>query len=83
MPFDHDFDSNFFSLLKKGRRREGEWITKIVIKSHAFLLDRDPHAIIVVIIDIKKGNLEKYIIYLLMKNKLFFILNEKSDKLIN
>ena len=29
----------FFSLLKKEGRRKDEWIAKIVIKSHAFLLD--------------------------------------------
>ena len=39
----HDFGysfSLFTSLLKKEGRRKGEWIAKIVIKSHAFLLDR-------------------------------------------
>ena len=33
MTIDHDFD-----LEKKGRRK-GEWIAKILIKSHAFPLD--------------------------------------------
>ena len=42
MTFDHDFGYSFplFScLLKKERYRKGEWIAKIGIKSHAFLLD--------------------------------------------
>ena len=33
------FFSPFSSLLKKLGRRKGEWIAKIVILSHAFLLD--------------------------------------------
>ena len=43
MTFDQDFGYAlpfFSSLLKKEGRRKGEWIAKIVIKSHAFLLDR-------------------------------------------
>ena len=40
MTFDHDFGYFFFSsFLKKEERRKGEWLAKIVIKSHAFLLD--------------------------------------------
>ena len=37
--FDHDLGYSFplfSSLLKKGGRRKGEWISKIVIKIHAF-----------------------------------------------
>ena len=43
MNFDHDFGYSlplFSSLLKKEGRRKGDLIAKIVIKSHAFLLDR-------------------------------------------
>ena len=43
MTFDHVFGYSiplFSSLLKKEGRRKGELIAKIVIKSHAFLLDR-------------------------------------------
>ena len=42
MTFEHHFSYSlplFYSLLKKDRRRKGELIPKIVIKSHAFLLD--------------------------------------------
>ena len=42
MTFDHDFGHSlplFSSLLKKEGRRKWEWIAKIAIKSHAFLLD--------------------------------------------
>ena len=42
MSFDQDFRYSFplfFSLLKKEGRRKGEWIAKIGIKTHAFLLD--------------------------------------------
>ena len=42
MTFDHDLVISFplFSfLLKKEGRRQGKWIAKVVIKSHAFLLD--------------------------------------------
>ena len=41
MTFDYDFVFFFLfsSLLKKEGRRKAEWIAKIVIKSHAFLLD--------------------------------------------
>ena len=41
--FDHYFGYSFpffSSLLKTEWRRKGEWIAKIVIKSHAFLLDK-------------------------------------------
>ena len=43
MTLDHDFVYSFplfCSFLRKEGRREGEWLAKIVIKSHAFLLDR-------------------------------------------
>ena len=43
MTFDHDFGHSFplfTSLIKKEGRIKGECIAKIVIKSHAFLLDR-------------------------------------------
>ena len=43
MTFDHDFGYSFIlfsSLLKKEERRKGEWTAKLVIKSHAFLLDQ-------------------------------------------
>ena len=42
MTFDHDFGYSltlFASLQKKEGKGKGEWIAKIVIKSHAFLLD--------------------------------------------
>jgi hypothetical protein len=42
MTFDHDFAYSFplfSSFLKKEGRRKGEWIEKIVIKSHVFMLD--------------------------------------------
>ena len=42
--FDHDFGYSlvlFSPLLKKGEIRKGKLIAKIVIKSHAFLLDLD------------------------------------------
>jgi hypothetical protein len=42
MTFDHDFGYSlplFSSLLKKEGRRKGEGIAKIMIKSHAFLLN--------------------------------------------
>jgi hypothetical protein len=42
MTFDHDFGFSFplfSSLLKKEGRRKGEWLAKILIKGHAFLLD--------------------------------------------
>ena len=42
MTFDHDFGNSFTlfsSLLTKEGRRKGEWLAKIMIKSHAFLLD--------------------------------------------
>ena len=40
--FDHNFDYSlplFFSFLKKDERIKGERIAKIVVKSHAFLLN--------------------------------------------
>ena len=40
--FDHDFGYSFppfSSLLIKEGRRKGEWITKVVVKNNAFLLD--------------------------------------------
>ena len=43
MTFDQDFVYSFTlfsSLLKREGRRKGELIAKIVIKSHAFLLDQ-------------------------------------------
>ena len=43
MTFDHDFGysfSIFSSLLKKEGREKEDEVTKIVIKSHAFLLDQ-------------------------------------------
>ena len=43
MTFDHDFGYSFplsFSLLKKEGREKKNEVAKIMIKSHAFLLDR-------------------------------------------
>ena len=42
MTIDHNFGYSFtilFSLLIKEERRKGEWLAKIVIKNHAFLLE--------------------------------------------
>ena len=53
MTFDHDFSYSFplwSSLIKKGRRNR-EWIAKIVIKSHAFLL-------LHLFLDLKNGSQE-------------------------
>ena len=44
MTFDHDFGYSiplFSSLLKKSEEEKENEIAKIVIKSHAFLLDQD------------------------------------------
>ena len=58
MTFDPDFGYSFplfSSILQKEWRRKGEWISDIVIKSHAFLLDHikygwnDPELIRVII----------------------------------
>ena len=48
MTFDHDFGYSFplfSSILEKEGRRKGEWIAKIVIKSHAFcsIVLRNPY----------------------------------------
>ena len=43
MTFDHDFCYSlplFYSLLKKEGRRKKEWIAKIMIRCHAFLLNQ-------------------------------------------
>jgi hypothetical protein len=45
MTENHDFGYSFpffSSLLKKEGRRKGEWIAKIGIKNHAFLIDQIP-----------------------------------------